>query len=102
MTAIKTRLGTNEDGTPLHHYTPSDPSLGLVITNHATGLVTLADGTVYDVTEDVIEAPVEHHGEISHLIGVKHETEGHPKYDPEIPYVHECTDHCGAAARKAI
>jgi hypothetical protein len=99
MTMTKTYLGQNEDGTPRFHY-QSDGHV--VITGPAYGPVTTSDGAVYDVSEQVIEvASPEHAGEVSHLIGVMHEERGHPGHAPGHPFVHECTDHCGALKREA-
>lgn len=99
MTITKTYLGQNEDGTPRFHY-ESDGYV--VITGKAYGPVTTSDGTVYDVSEPVIEvAGPEHAGEVSHLIGVMHEERGHPDREPDDPFVHECTDECGALKREA-
>lgn len=58
MALTVTRLGTNEDGTPQYHY-HSDGHV--VITGPATGEVTLADGSVVDVTAPVIEADSPEH-----------------------------------------
>jgi len=105
VTMTKTRLGTNEDGTPLYHYA-SDGHV--VMTGPINGSVTVPDGTEYDVTEQFIEvASLEHAGHVSHAIGVRHEDEGHPAHQPTladpnpVPFVHVCTDHCGAAMRSA-
>jgi hypothetical protein len=101
----KIRLGTNEDGTPLYHYASDGP---VVFTgNTISGPVTLPDGTTYDVTEPFIEvASVEHAGLVSHAIGLRYETEGHPLHRPSVsdpdpaPFVHLCDDgHCGEQAR---
>lgn len=70
----------------------------LVLTGPISGTVTLPDGTEYDVTPPVIEAPLEHHGAISHAIGVRHQAEGHPLHSADEPFVHECTDHCTSEA----
>lgn len=67
MTITKTNIGTDDQGNPRYHYA-SDGHV--VLTGPATGAVTLADGTEYDVTEAVIEvASVEHAVETAHLIG---------------------------------
>lgn len=44
-----------------------------VITGAATGLVRLNDGTLYDLTPNVILAPKEHHEALAHHISKKHE-----------------------------
>ncbi len=98
MTITKTYLGQNEDGTPHHHYASDGP---VVITGKAYGPVTTSDGTTYDVSDQVIEvAGPEHAGEVAHLIGVLHEQRGHPDHAPDVPFVHECTDSCGALKRE--
>ena len=93
MTMVKTRLGTNEDGTPHFHYACDGHA---VFTGpYIAGTVTVPDGTVYDVTELVIEvASLEHAGHVSHAIGKRHEAEGHPLHGVDDPFVHTCTDTC--------
>ena len=99
MTITKAYLGQNEDGTPHFRY-ESDGHV--VVTGPAYGPVTTSDGTPYDVSEPVIEvASPEHAGEVAHLIGVKHEQDGHPDHAPGDPFVHECSDTCGALRREA-
>ena len=99
MSIQKINIGTKEDGSHLWHYYSDDPvsdPLYAVITGPITGSVLSADGTPYNVTEHVIEAALEHHGDISHAIGVRYELEGHPSLtDPDAPFIHECTDICG-------
>lgn len=85
----------NDDGSPHLVYAEDDPTRGIVICKHIAGTVTVPDGTIYNVTPDFISAPLEHHGAISHAIGVRFTDEGHPLHDAEHPFVHECTDHCG-------
>jgi hypothetical protein len=93
----KTFQGLNEDGSP-HYLFETDGHA--VITGPAYGPVTCSDGTVYDVSEPVIEVEsLEHAGEVSHLIGVIHEDRGHPDH-PAMPFVHVCTDTCGALKRE--
>jgi len=94
----KTYLDQNPDGTPHFGY-ESDGHV--VITGKAYGPVTCPDGTVYDVSEQVIEvASPEHAGEVAHLIGVMHEERGHPDHAPGDPFTHECTDSCGVLKRE--
>jgi hypothetical protein len=95
VTITKTYLGQNEDGTPHFGYA-SDGHV--VVTGPAYGPVTTSDGTVYDVSDQVIEvAGPEHAGEVAHLIGVLHEERGHP----DAPgFAHACTDSCGALKRE--
>jgi hypothetical protein len=82
----KTRLGTNEDGTPLFHY-HSDGHV--VLTGPISGTVTTEDGTTYDIGPDLIEvASPQHALEVSDLIGQRHEADGHPLHNDENPFVH--------------
>lgn len=98
MTITKTYLGLNEDGTPNFDYR-SDGHM--VMTGPAYGPVTTSDGTEYDVSEQFIEvASLEHAGEVAHLIGLIHEERGHPKHKDGTPFVHTCTDSCGALKRE--
>jgi len=100
VTITKTYLGLNDDGTPHFHY-ESDGHV--VMTGPAYGPVTTSDGTVYDVSEQVIEvASPEHAGEVAHLIGLIHEERGHPEHAPDQPFVHLCTDSCGALKRDGM
>jgi hypothetical protein len=101
VTLTKTYLGLNEDGTPHYHY-QSDGHV--VWTGPAYGPVTTSDGTVYDVSEPVIEvAGPEHAGEVAHLIGVLHENRGHPAHmEPDKPFIHACTDTCGPLKREVL
>ncbi len=102
MAITKTYLGVNPDGTPRFHYDVS-PESHAVLTGPAYGPVTTTDGTVYDVSEPVIEvASAEHAGEVAHLIGVLHEEQGHPDHQPGDPFVHLCTDTCGALKRDSV
>lgn len=87
---------------------PIDPAKTVLLTGPVKGPVTLADGTVYDVSPDALEVAPEVAGELSHHIGLLHETEGHPDhqrrgtegYDPlRHEYDHVCTDACGPAKR---
>ena len=74
------------------NYTPGAyAGTHVILTGPITGTVTLADGTVVDVTDPVIEAPPERHGEIAHLIGLRYQNEGHPN-DPA--FAHVCNDNC--------
>jgi len=51
----------------------------VVLTGPIKGRVTLEDGTVYDVSPEVIEVPDQAHAaEVAHLIGLRHAEDGHP------------------------
>lgn len=112
MTIQKINIGTWEEGTPLAgktkwHYFSDDPvndPLHAVVTGPISGNVTIeheGEEHTYDVSDHVIEAPPEHHGSISHAIGVRHEEEGHPLHSSDQPFVHTCTDHCTGAVDAA-
>lgn len=58
---------------------PSIKSTGhVLLTGPITGTVTLADGTVVDVSQPVIAVTDETAEEIAHLIGERYAAEGHP------------------------
>lgn len=91
MALQKTRLGTNEDGTPQYHYQGEH----LVYTGpHIEGEVTLADGSKVDVTELYVEAESPAHAlQISDAIGKHFAKIGHPVHAatataPEVPFFH--------------
>ena len=76
MTLSKTYSHQNPDGTAHYVYASDKP---LVYTGPISGLVTLPDGTVYDVTEAVIEVESEEHAaHVSDAIGKRYAVEGHP------------------------
>jgi hypothetical protein len=111
MPLVRTPAGIGEDGRPVYNYRqdPPDPTKVVVETGPIKGDFTLADGTVYNVSDDYVEvASAAHFGELSHHIGVRHEQDGHPghqarnhpDYDPLVDeFHHVCTPHCGAVAR---
>jgi hypothetical protein len=88
MALHKIRLGNNEDGTPHYLYQQDDPSIPLVFTGPISGTVETPDGTVYDVTEPVIEVQPGHELHVSDAIGQRHEAEGHPLHGADDPFVH--------------
>jgi hypothetical protein len=84
MTLIKTRLGTNEDGTPLYHYAQDDPTKSVVVTGPISGTVTLPGGATIDVTDAVIEVDTEAEAlAVAEAIAVRHVAEGHPMFENE-------------------
>lgn len=122
-------------GEPIYHYEStdkdgvliSDPRLTpaeradqsrfvpVVYTGPVKGTISIP-GATYNVSDDYIEAPLEHHGLITHLIGVRHEQDQHPDhakrgfrgndgdpgsaYDPvRDEFRHVCTEACGELAR---
>lgn len=60
----------------------------VVLTGPIQGSVTLDDGTSYDVSGFAVDAPLEHHAEIAHLIGLRYAAEGHPDHDADTPFVY--------------
>lgn len=92
---VPVNVGSTDDGRPLLHWVGEH----VVLTGPATGNVTTSDGTVYDVTPHVIAVHEDHAGEVAHLIGEKIEVDGHPRHDGSDPFVHHCTDSCGALKR---
>lgn len=104
MTLQKMNIGTWEEdhplaGQPKWHYYSDDPindPLHAVVTGPIFGKVTVPDGTEFDVTEHVIEAPLQYHGAIACAIGKRHEVEGHPSHAAGEPFVHEHSDMCTA------
>ena len=96
MAMTKEFLGLNDDGTPHFHYKTDGHAL---LTGKVYGNFTMEDGTVYDVSDAIIEIDPKHAGEIAHKIGVHHEENGHPDHGPDEPFTHQCTDHCGEFAR---
>lgn len=74
----------------------------VVITGTIRGTVTTSDGTVYDVTPNVIEvASPEHAGEVAHAVSVRYEDEAsHPLHaNSDVPFVHVCHAGCGKLRR---
>lgn len=65
----------------------------VVLTGPIRGTVLTSDGTLYDVTDPVIEAQSpEHAAELGHLISLRYAVEGHPtdenfKYSPAADYL---------------
>lgn len=96
----KIAIGTNADGSIHHHFLPDDPATAHVVyTGPLTGSVKLADGSEYDVTDQWIQVEsVDHAQHVSHAIGMRYETEGHPQHTDGTPFVHACADTCGTAA----
>jgi hypothetical protein len=93
MALTKTPIGVNDDGTPRYHYLyEGDGDGGVLLTGKTVaGTVTLADGTVYDITPEVIEHAPGHAGPICHHIELIHEERG--TFGPD--WVHVCSDACG-------
>jgi hypothetical protein len=97
MSVTKIRLGTKDDGTPLFHYVQDDPTKSVVFTGPVTGAVELPDGTVYDVSDELIEVEPGHELLVGDAIGDRHVADGHPELvaDPErdsFGFVHVRSD----------
>lgn len=109
-----------ESGRRVSNYeqTPPDESKLAVYTGPwARGTYTAVDGTEYNVSDDFVEMPADHFGEISHKLGIEYEDLGHPvhkqrgytaahkgelDYDPLVDeYQHICSSHCGSLQRTA-
>lgn len=60
-----------------------------VMTGPVQGQVTLADGTVVDVSPGVVlvDTP-EQAAEVADLIGKRYQSEGHPSHDADRPFVY--------------
>lgn len=90
----KVQMGTNDDGTPHYRYFFDGPEGGGVIrTGPVSGSVVLKDGTVYDLSEDMIAHHPGHGGPLAHHIGLLHEKTG--RLDAGT---HVCTEDCGDEA----
>jgi 5-methylcytosine-specific restriction endonuclease McrA len=80
----KTYVGLNPDGTPHFHY-QSDGHV-VVTGNKVFGMVTLPDGTEYDVSDHVIEvASPEHAEEVAAQIHSIHQGLGAVRPDGVTP-----------------
>jgi hypothetical protein len=75
---------------------------GLLLTGSASGPVTLSDGTVYDLSAEVIEHAYGHAGPLKHHVEIQIAKQGTLRV-PQFPgdmvgvaFSHTCTDDCGA------
>lgn len=60
-----------------------------IITGPIQGDVRLADGTVVDVSPPVVYVETKAEAdEVAHLIGERHQSEGHPWHDADLPFTH--------------
>lgn len=85
---IKTRLGTNEDGSPHYHYAAD----ALVYTGpniSGTAVVTHPDGTEfeYDVSDLYTEVFPGHELPLAEAVAQRFLDEGHPSHDADVPFV---------------
>ncbi len=95
MTITKTPIGVNADGTLRFNYDyDGHPDGGQLITGPVNGTITLSDGTVYNITPEIIEVAPGHAGPICHHIGKIHEQTG--LFGPD--FKHACSDFCGMEA----
>jgi hypothetical protein len=77
----------NEDGSPHYLYRSDGP---VVITGPITGYVTVPDGTIYNVSDAVVEVAPGHEDHVAHAIALRYESEGHPLHrDPDVPFQYE-------------
>lgn len=83
----KELLGTNPDGSPHYNYIAEDGEVA-VVTGPAVAVLTVSDGTSYDVSEPVIGVQAEHHDELVDAIGEHYAAGGHTKHDDNHPFVH--------------
>jgi len=97
MSVVKTRTGTNPDGSPFFDYAytcdlghaDGECDGGLIVTGPIAGTVILADGSAVSVTPDVIEHAHGSAGEILCQIEQMHEKAG------TFPdFVHTHTEAC--------
>ncbi|MGN6607949.1 MAG: phage tail fiber protein [Jatrophihabitans sp.] len=106
MALQKFNIGTNEDGSPRFHFVhDGDPDEAVVYTGpNIGGSVTVSDGTVYDLSEHVTVVRKGHEGEVSHHVGLRFESEGHPLHLEAggEPFLHHCTAACGEQARPVV
>ena len=80
-------IGQNPDGSPHYHYIAEDGEVA-VVTGPAVAVLTMADGTAYDVSEPVVGVAVEHHDELVDALGEHYAAGGHRAHDAASPFVH--------------
>lgn len=71
------KLYTRDDGVVVPHYIAENGET-LIKTGPIDGVLTLSDGTSYDVSDHFVAVPEQHHDELVHAIGDHYETHGHP------------------------
>jgi hypothetical protein len=87
VTLHKTRLGTNEDGSPQWHYHEDDPSKGLVYVGpNINGTVQVEGLGTVDVNELIVSVPKGSELALSDAVGQKFVDEGHPSHDGDVPF----------------
>lgn len=95
---IHTQRVVADDGTLTTRVWSDDPDAHIILTGPVQGPVTLADGSVVDVSEDFVEASSQAEAlAISDAIGLKHVEQGHPDFvaDPDLDslgFVHVASD----------
>ena len=108
MSLTKEQIGTNPDGSPRFNYTYAcDHGCeangeacqgGLLVTGPVSGAVGLKDGSVHNVTNEVIEFAPGQDGPILHHIERLHEKAGTLLHADGTPFKHVCSARCGAEA----
>lgn len=88
----KELLGTNPDGSPHYHYIAEDGET-VILTGPIVAVLTMEDGTQYDVSDAAVAVPEEHHDELVMAIGDHYEANGHPHHSApdDPPFVHDRT-----------
>lgn len=97
----KTLLGTNADGSPHYHY-EAEAGEHAVLTGPIKAVVTASDGTVYDVSEDVVGVPDHHLAEVLHGIHKHYEEHGHPEFRDGVQFVAPSFEETEQVANTAI
>lgn len=104
---IHTQRVVADDGTLTTRVWSDDPDAHIIMTGPIQGPVTLADGSVVDVTDDFVEATSQEQAlAISDAIGTKHVEQGHPDFvaDPDMDsfgFVHVASDGSASISAQA-
>jgi hypothetical protein len=79
----RTRLGTNEDGSPQYHYEAEDGEVLVFTGRNITGTVEVA-GAEYDINDQFTAVPDEATAAaVADAVGARFESEGHPLFAAE-------------------
>lgn len=87
-------LSEGPDGKPRWNYSDAEH---VMLTGPVAGPVRTADGSIYDLTDDVIAIDPDHAGELNHHVALKHEELSRTLGEraPLGPnYRHDCTPEC--------
>jgi hypothetical protein len=101
MALVKTekQVAPRDDGTERNHYEYDGvEGGGVILTGPVSGSIKLKDGTIYDVTPELIEHAPGHAGPICHHIAKIHEASGRLAAFQAGDPVHTCTGACGDEA----